>query len=976
MKKSLLLLAGFILLAFTACQSDELVNGGNGGETTVSFSVQLPDDGSGVVTRTTGDGTTVNRCIMEVYLGDNLYKREVSIISSLSAKFNVRLVTSQTYNFVFWADHVASTEGESINVDSHYNTSDLRNISMTGGYNGSSKDDTRDAFYANLDKLVTGAFSESVELTRPFGQLNIKTEDLSTIPANQKTELTPATATLSFKNLYTGFNAATGDLIGEPVAVSYQAAAEVVDAVGSLTVDYLFAPQNVEQHLVNMTLAVNNASGKQITTKDLNNIPVQRNYKTNVTGNLLTVSGDVNVKVVPAFSSPDLSETVVEVASVKDVAKALETNTNVVVTTAPAEATTISLPKYSKEDVAVSITLPATDKDITIDYASEAGGNTNVPKELNIIAPSASKIIIDAKQTTVYLNGTSYSAIEAGTAPNTLVINDGVTVKSLKVTAGNVKIIGTGKVEAISKADDFTDLVYIIASNSNQYPTNLGNGFEVVSSEEVASMKAAFAKGQNYTLTADADITNASMHVSAGQNIILDLNGYTITADNSGVVGGLMIYGTLTLKDSKGNGKIIANRDYSTGYTSTLLYVSGENAKLTMESGNIYAVRSVGQFAVGLYEGADFTMTGGRIEAGYYAVSGNGNYSTQNSIIEITGGELISTTDYAIYLPQSGTTTISGGKVNGAAGGICIKRGTLNISDNANILSLGGGNTGDWGDGTGGLGNSALCIDAEYGDCTVNISGGTFTAVKDAVLVDEKSTNKKNVSVKGGTFSDPSMFGYLAEKADVKVKFIKDYEGPGLGIFNSGTKNGKEATIEVDLNNYTWTLTDDPLFGSTGTENQYFHLEKNASIAFKNGTIQPKASDTGRMLIQNYCDLTLDNVKLIGGKTCKYVVSNNNGSCTISNSTITAAAGQCAFDVFSQKSYPDGVTVTVNKGSVINGRVEFGGNAGEKKGKLVINGGVFNGKLVVTESNYDSVNKNIIINGGEFGNYTGWNEYK
>lgn len=91
MKKSLLLLAGFILLAFTACQSDELVNGGNGGETTVSFSVQLPDDGSGVVTRTTGDGTTVNRCIMEVYLGDNLYKREVSTISSLSAKFNVRL---------------------------------------------------------------------------------------------------------------------------------------------------------------------------------------------------------------------------------------------------------------------------------------------------------------------------------------------------------------------------------------------------------------------------------------------------------------------------------------------------------------------------------------------------------------------------------------------------------------------------------------------------------------------------------------------------------------------------------------------------------------------------------------------------------------------------------------------------------------------------------------------------------------------
>lgn len=134
--------------------------------------------------------------------------------------------------------------------------------------------------------------SESVELTRPFGQLNIKTEDLASIPNNQKEAFVPVTAGLSFKNLYTGFNAATGDLLGEPTAVAYKAASDVVDANGNLTVDYLFAPNTAGgQHLANMTLAVYNAAGGQITTKDLNNIPVQRNYKTNVTGNLLTVDG-------------------------------------------------------------------------------------------------------------------------------------------------------------------------------------------------------------------------------------------------------------------------------------------------------------------------------------------------------------------------------------------------------------------------------------------------------------------------------------------------------------------------------------------------------------------------------------------------------------------------------------------------------------------------------------------------------------
>ena len=190
MKKCFLLMAGIILLVFAACQSDELANGGRNGEVAASFSVQLPGNGNNAVTRaaTAGDGTSVNRCIMEIYLNDELYSRQIGAIQSdgLTAGFDVRLVTSQTYKFVFWADHVESVEDEAIKTDLHYNTADLRNISMQGDYNGSSKDDTRDAFFASLEKLVTNAFSESVELTRPFGQLNIKTEDLASIPDIQE----------------------------------------------------------------------------------------------------------------------------------------------------------------------------------------------------------------------------------------------------------------------------------------------------------------------------------------------------------------------------------------------------------------------------------------------------------------------------------------------------------------------------------------------------------------------------------------------------------------------------------------------------------------------------------------------------------------------------------------------------------------------------------------------------------------------
>lgn len=528
MKKCFLLMAGIILLVFAACQSDELANGGRNGEVAASFSVQLPGNGNNAVTRaaTAGDGTSVNRCIMEIYLNDELYSRQIGAIQpdGLTAGFDIRLVTSQTYKFVFWADHVESVEGDAIKTDLHYNTADLRNISMQGDYNGSGKDDTRDAFFASLEKLVTNAFSESVELTRPFGQLNIKTEDLVSIPDNQKEEFVPVTAGLSFKNLYTGFNAATGDLLGEPTAVAYKAASAVADANGNLTVDYLFAPNTAGgQHLVNMTLAVYNATGGQITTKALNNIPVQRNYKTNVTGNLLTVDGKVNVMVTPAFSSPALSEKVIEVASVSEVAEALKTNTNVVVTEAPKEAATISLPKYESGDVAVSITLPETSNDITINYATETGGDSkNAPKELNITAPSASKIIIDASESTVTLNGQSYTAVEATTADNTLIVESSVTIGTLTLKKGNVKLYGK-ITTSVSKDTGWSGTIIRCLDNQQSYDNLIADnvsGYTSILIEREASFDASKVSdnasatvGKPMKIAANATIAHLKMHV-------------------------------------------------------------------------------------------------------------------------------------------------------------------------------------------------------------------------------------------------------------------------------------------------------------------------------------------------------------------------------------------------------------------------------------------------------------------------------
>lgn len=977
MKKYFSLMAGIILLLFAACQNDELVNG-DGKEVSVSFDVQIPDDGAvtRAETKTNGDGTTVNRCILEIYQGDQLYgTRHVAAMSGKTVTFSdIRLVTSQTYQFVFWADHVADASS-AITSDLHYTTTSadgLKNITFTSGYTGN--DETRDAFFCTMEKTVTAAFTENIKLTRPFGQLNIKTTDWADIPTT-KSELKPAKASLTFKtDLYTTFNALSGDASGAQ-KLSYQAPVSVVNAQdGTLTLDYILAPSTGQLPL-DITLTTYKEDGStSITSKELTSIPVQRNYKTNVSGKLLTVSGEVNVAVEPAFNKDNIEIKVKEVATASEVAAALVECDNVVVTEAPTAEATISLPKSSATDRELSITLPTTDKQITIKYDENSSSGSNAPKVLNITIPNANAaLVIEATETTVYLNGTKYTSVTAGTAPNTLVIGAGVEVTSLTVNAGNVKVIGNGKIGSISKGSSYQGTAYIIASDQAVLPTGL-SGFTVIASEEAIAIKEALAKGETYTLKEDADITNASVVVPVNKVATLDLNGYTITAANSTPISGtpgigsITVQGKLTLKDSKGNGKIIGSKDYNSATDGNgVVVVDGENAFLEMLSGTIYAVRNNaaanGQYGIIVSDGGDFTMKGGRIEVGWCAVGGNGNDKTKNSVIKIEGGELVSTSDYVLYLPHAGETTISGGTIVGAAGGVCIQRGILNISRTADICSLGTGDTGDWSDGTGGKVNTALMVSAKYGDCTVNISGGKLTAAKDLIFLKEKSNFQQNVTVTGGTFSDASLLGYLGANANVKVKMTADKSCGGFV-----TNNGQ--VVDIDLNQHTLTLAN-PTVGSEGTKTNSCQLLKGSKVTFRNGKLQ---SDNERIMIQNYSELLLDNVTVEALKA-DYVVSNNNESCTINNSTINAGTGKFAFDVCSFSSYA-GVVVTVNGGSIINGKVEFSGNNGKKNGKLIVNSGTFNGNLDVTPAYYDSVNKNIIINGGEFGKYTGWSDYK
>lgn len=197
------------------------------------------------------------------------------------------------------------------------------------------------------------------------------------------------------------------------------------------------------------------------------------------------------------------------------------------------------------------------------------------------------------------------------------------------------------------------------------------------------------------------------------------------------------------------------------------------------------------------------------------------------------------------------------------------------------------------------------------------------------------------------------------------ITLLKDTTGNGVVV--GGDDYAKN--IIFDLNFHTYTV--DGTVGSSGTETNGFQLLKGSTVTFRNGTIE---GGTAAILIQNYADLTLEDVTLDAQESpqCEYVCSNNCGKVNITgNTNIYAAAGQAAFDVYywPEGGYAEGVTVNVNTIGTIDGRIEYGSDTTGKENvadmaKLNIQNGNFTGTFTIQKGAEDTTG--IIVYNGSF----------
>ena len=453
MKRYFKTITAVVLAALTtaACQKENFGDATPAGqEVDVTLDLLAPQIG----TKSYGDGTTAKTVYVHVYQQDahgNLTYIEPATedaslktpsqsltLNGLKATYNTRLVTGQTYTFVFWA--------QADNAPYTYDT-DAKTITVDYA-SAAGNDENRDAFYNVLPNVkIEGAYTASVQLSRPFAQLNFGAADYEEAKA---AGLTVTDAAVTLTHAATSLNLLKGTTTGdETVTFAKAALPENANLTAGrkdykyVAMDYVLVGKSAKT-LSEVTLTLT-ATGAQSATPEFtySNVPLQANYRTNIVGNLFTSPAEVQIEITPGFGTPDNDIVIENVSSITAANEAFASGATAVNVTniSSNEDTNIVLPKTTN---GVSLTLPAVPagKTVTIKYADGAS-EVQKPQTLIVNATSADAITIEAPTTHVELNGVTVGTVTASTSSTTLVVGKDVRVENLNILKGAVEIYGT-----------------------------------------------------------------------------------------------------------------------------------------------------------------------------------------------------------------------------------------------------------------------------------------------------------------------------------------------------------------------------------------------------------------------------------------------------------------------------------------------------------------------------------------------------
>lgn len=327
-----------ILFAATSCsQDEELVSNVEGLKQTVTLKVSTPGaaqtravavDGKNA---NVGEGNAADHLIYALYEkapDGTLYQSDNHQSGALyqavaeerfDGVFEVKLdlVRDLTYEIMFLAyneNNCAFDFTDPENVD-------LRALTLKTGDALKANQESYDAFVNSIEHVVNTEAVTYVTLKRPFAQINAATTQQDLENANLL-EADVRETQLVIENVPTVYNVFTGEA-SAPQTVTYTRSA-ILSKVGAaepyinedikvadepykyLTLAYVLAGEtaDAEKSMHNATFTFYRTNGKTpdcVRTIEIQNLPIQRNYRTNVVGSLITKAEDFRIEIDDKF---------------------------------------------------------------------------------------------------------------------------------------------------------------------------------------------------------------------------------------------------------------------------------------------------------------------------------------------------------------------------------------------------------------------------------------------------------------------------------------------------------------------------------------------------------------------------------------------------------------------------------------------------------------------------------------------------
>ena len=719
MKKISAAILTITAVTMISCQRETIDSGALTGEVEFTVTAGIPGGISTYadpVAAFSHNGGAVNvdpteydlRYILEVYTkGQNpvrVYRKTVIVpdkFTTTDVTITARLV-AKTYDFVFWADFVPEGSGEDTE-GLHYDTNPLTSVSYKKGTGLEDlASEAIDAYFHTQEvDLSKNQNISGIKLHRPFGKIRLLATDRISDGAVQSEY--PAKASVDFGNetVPASFNALTGLPLEQTITIG-QLTAESTKENALVNGDeypdsyllgyyYIFAADQSTSYSMDVTCYDQNNNG--IGTRNLSQIPVQKNKLTTVIGNFYTNEGTLQIIVEDPFKKPEnyINQALLDAAKYGGTVTLDEDcifTQPFIVNPGPGNTTEINLNGHTLESInPKNDAIWVQSGTLIINGDGYVGGENGY---YAVWATGDSKVILNGGN--YFGNGACIQAkdnaqieINGGYYKVAAPYNDVYFVINLQDNQHNTIVVTGGQFENCDPSNTDTEPAgvsdnFVANGYSSVKISNDPIVYEVVKgvgATDGQSLKDAIDSEEPFiTLMSDMSVSAPILLDNANADIELDLNGNTLTFDANTLVN--VAESEITFK----NGTISAQ---NLNLTNNDLMAVGENGTIILDNVTLNTNGS-GIGTEQTKNGGHIIIRNSEIQAVAYAVATNATLPvSQNVKIEITGSTLKGYTPLLINIPCD--ITVDDCNIIGTTQGTVFRGGTAKVINSSITLT-------------------------------------------------------------------------------------------------------------------------------------------------------------------------------------------------------------------------------------------------------------------------------------------------